>query len=343
MNRLQKYFDQKVVVVTGASAGVGRAVVRKLAEGGASIGLLARGADGLEGAKREVEEAGGRGLVLSTDVADFNQIEAAAQAVEDQFGPIDIWINNAMVSMYSPFWKIKPDEYKHITEVTYLGQVYGTMAALKRMKPRDHGAIVQVGSALALRSIPLQSAYCGAKHAVAGFTESIRSELIHEKSNVHITIVDLPGVNTPQFEWTKNRMPNKPRPTGKIYQPEVAAEAIVYAAEHPERKRVLVGFPTVESTTVEKIAPGMLDHYLSKAAWEGAQLPEKADPNQPDNFWEPVHGDFGAHGPFDQQAHSHSAQVWATTHRGSLLAALAGVGIGVAAVALGIGRNHDGA
>lgn len=325
----------KVAVVTGASGGVGRAVVRMLARKGYSIGLLARGRDGLEGARRDVEELGGRGLVLPTDVANNEQIEAAAEAVEREFGHIELWVNNAMVSMYAPFWKIGPDEYKHMTDVTYLGQVYGTMAALKRMRPRDRGTIVQVGSALAHRSIPLQSAYCGAKHAVAGFTESIRSELIHEKSNVHIVIVHLPGVNTTQFEWTKNRMPHKPRPTGTIFQPEVAADAIIFASEHPERKKVLVGYPTVESTVGEKFIPGTLDHYLAHAAWEGSQLPEPADPTKPDNFWEPLKGDHGSHGPFDDKAWSHSPQLWATKHRTGLLVALAGASLGAAAVAVG--------
>ena len=323
----------RVAVVTGASGGVGRALVRQLARKGFHIGLLARGRDGLEGARRDVEQLGGRGLVLPTDVANNDQIEAAAEAVEREFGAIDLWVNNAMVSMYAPFWEIGPDEYKHINEVTYLGQVYGTMAALKRMRPRNSGTIVQVGSALAHRSIPLQSAYCGAKHAIAGFTESLRSELIHEKSNVHITIVHLPGVNTTQFTWTKNRMPHKPRPTGTIFQPEVAAEAIVFAAEHPKRKKVLVGYPTVESTVGEKFIPGVLDHYLADAAWEGAQLPEPADPNKPDNFWESVPGDHGSHGPFDGKARAFSPQLWATENRGALFAGLLGVGMGLAAYA----------
>lgn len=331
----------RVAVVTGASGGVGRAVVRKLAEKGYSIGLLSRGTDGLEGARRDVEERGGRGLVLPTDVARHEQIEAAADAVEKEFGPIDLWINDAMVSMYAPFWEIGPDEYAHITNVTYLGQVYGTMAALKRMRPRNRGTIVQVGSALAKRSIPLQSAYCGAKHAIAGFTESVRSELIHEKSAVKITMVDLPGVNTTQFEWTKNRMPHKPRPTGAIFQPEVAAGAIVFAAEHPWRKKVIVGLPAWEAVVGEKFIPGLLDHYLAHAAWEGSQLPEPADPHHRDNFWEPLPGDHGSHGPFDAVAKRHSGQLWATEHRAGLLAAVVGVGVGATLAAMEL-RNHHG-
>ena len=332
--------DGKVVVVTGASGGVGRALVRKLGEKGCKLGLLARGKDGLEGALRDVERSGGRGLVCETDVAQPDRVEAAAESVERELGPIDVWINNAMVSMYSPFWEIGPEEYKHITEVTYLGQVYGTMSALKRMKPRDRGVIVQVGSALAHRSIPLQSAYCGAKHAIAGFTESIRSELIHEKSNVRITIVHLPGVNTTQFEWTKNRLPHKPRPTGPIFQPEVAADGIIFAAENPGRKKVVVGLPTLEAIVGEKFIPGLLDHYLAHAAWEGAQLPEPADPNHRDNFWEPLPGDHGSHGPFDSQAREHSPQLWATRHRAGLLA-LAGAGVGAAVYAAMRGGNGE--
>ena len=326
--------DPKTFVVTGASAGVGRAVVRRLAERYRSrlrIGLLARGRDGLEAAMHEVEELGGKAAFCVTDVADYAQVETAAAFVEKEFGPIDVWINNAMVSMYAPFWEISAEEYKHITEVTYLGQVYGTMAALKRMRPRDHGTIVQVGSALAQRSIPLQSAYCGAKHAIAGFTESIRSELIHEKSSVQITIVHLPGVNTTQFEWTKNRMPHEPRPTGPIYQPEVAAEGIVFAAEHPERKKVIVGMPALQAIVGEKFIPGTLDHYLAHAAWEGSQLPQPKDPNKPDNFWQPIAGDRGSHGPFDAQSRNRSAQLWATEHRTGLFATLLGIGLGAAA------------
>jgi short-subunit dehydrogenase len=296
------------------------------------IALLARGMGGLDAARHEVESTGGKAITLPADVADAAQVEAAAQKTEQEFGPIDLWINNAMVSMYSPFWEISPEEYKHITEVTYLGQVYGTMSALKRMMPRDRGTIVQVGSALAHRSIPLQSAYCGAKHAVAGFTESIRAELIHQNSNVQITIVDLPGVNTPQFEWTLNRMPNEPRPTGPIYEPEVAAEAIVFAAEHPQRKRLLVGMPTVESTIGEKFVPGLLDHYLAHAAWEGAQTSTRADHHKPNNFWKPLPGDFGARGKFTAQARGHSVQLWVTKNR-RLLTALAAAGVAALAAA----------
>ncbi len=288
-----------------------------------------------------MEERGGRGLVLPADVAHYDQVEAAAEAVESQLGPIDLWINDAMVSMYAPFWEIGPEEYAHITNVTYLGQVYGTMAALKRMRRRGHGTILQVGSALAHRSIPLQSAYCGAKHAIAGFTESIRSELIHEKSKINITTVLLPGVNTTQFDWTLNRMPHKPRPSGTIYQPEVAADAIVFTAEHPQRKRVLLGYPTVEAVVGEKFIPGALDHYLAHAAWEGSQLPQPADRDKPNNFWKPLPGDHGSHGPFDNKAWSQSAQLWAAKHRTGLWAGLAVIGVGLAAMAVRGGRNGE--
>ncbi|HSV14663.1 MAG TPA: SDR family oxidoreductase [Tepidisphaeraceae bacterium] len=327
----------RVIVVTGASGGVGRAVVRQLGQQRAKIGLLARGRDALEGAKRDVEQAGGEGLVLPTDVSQFDQVEAAAKAVEERFGPIDVWINDAMVSMYSPFMQMKPEEFKHIVEVTFLGQVYGTRCALQRMVPRDRGVIIQVGSALAYRSIPLQSAYCASKHAIGGFTESVRSELIHMKSNVRISMVNLPGVNTTQFEWTKNNLPHKPRPTGPIFQPEVAADAICWTIDH-DRRQVDVGWPTVEAVVGEKLIPGTLDHYLAHAAWEGAQLPEPADPNHKDNFWQPLPGDHGSHGPFDAQAKEHSTQLWATKHRTGLLFAAAGL---VAAAGFAVARRND--
>ena len=236
-----------VAVVTGASGGVGRATVRMLGDRGAKVVLLARGRDGLEGAKGDVESRGGRALAVPTDVSQFDQVQAAADAAEREFGPIDLWINNAMVSMYSPFMKMLPEEFRHIVEVTFLGNVYGTKCALQRMMPRDRGVIIQVGSALAFRSIPLQSAYCASKHAIQGFTESIRSELIHQKSNVRVSVVNMPALNTTQFVWTKNKMPHKARPTGTIFQPEVAAEAILFAAEH-NRREIMVGYTTVEAT-----------------------------------------------------------------------------------------------
>lgn len=320
----------EVVVVTGASAGVGRATVREFARHGARLGLIARGLDGLNAARREVEQLGGQALVLQADVADSNQVEAAAQRVEDTFGPIDIWVNDAMTSVFAPFKDLKPEEFRRVTEVTYLGCVYGTMAALKRMLARDRGCIVQVGSALAYRSIPLQAPYCGAKHAIRGFTDSIRSELIHDGSHVRITMVQLPGVNTPQFEWVKNELPHRPQPVPPIYQPEVPASAIYWAAHH-DRRELFVGISAAKAIIGNKFLPGALDHYLAHAAFSGQQTAEPRDPHQRYNLWEPVPGDHGAHGPFDKRARRVSPQLWATQHRSWLLSigtALAGLAAG---------------
>jgi short-subunit dehydrogenase len=322
-----------VIVITGASGGLGRATARLLATRGAKIVLLARGKDGLEGAKSDVQERGGSAIAVQTDVSQYEQVRAAADAAEREFGPIDLWINNAMVSMYSPFTKMTPEEFRHIVEVTFLGQVYGTHCALQRMMQRDRGVIIQVGSALAFRSIPLQSAYCASKHAIQGFTESIRSELIHQESRVRVSIVNMPALNTTQFTWTKNKMPHKARPTGTIFQPEVAADAILFAAEN-DRREIMVGYTTVEATLGEKVIPGTLDRYLAKAAWDGAMLPEASDPNQPDNFWEPLSGDHGSHGHFDKLARRFSVQLWASKHRNALLGGLVTVGAGLATAAL---------
>ncbi len=302
----------EVVVITGASAGVGRATVRAFAKRGAHIGLLARGSDGLEGARQDVEKAGGIPLVLPADVSDPEAVEEAARAVEEEFGPIDIWVNDAMTSVFSPFKKMTPQEYKRVTEVTYLGYVYGTMSALKRMLPRDRGIIIQVGSALAYRGIPLQSAYCGAKHAIQGFTESVRCELIHDGSNVKITMVQMPALNTPQFGWVKSRLPHKAQPVPPIYQPEVAAEAIYWAA-HNSMREVNVGLPTSIILWGNKFVPGLGDIYLAKTGYESQQTDEPADPNRPNNLWAPVPGDHGAHGDFDKRAHDVSPQLWATS------------------------------
>jgi NAD(P)-dependent dehydrogenase (short-subunit alcohol dehydrogenase family) len=310
---------RQVVVITGASAGVGRATVRAFALQQARIGLLARGRDGLEAARKEAEERGGEGLVVPTDVADPDQVEAAAQAVEERFGPIDIWVNNAMVSVLSPVKWMTPAEYRRVTEVTYLGYVYGTLAALKRMLPRDRGVIVQVGSALAYRSIPLQSAYCGAKHAVRGFTESLRSELIHDGSKVRVTMVQLPAVNTPQFSWIKSRMPRHPRPVPPVYQPEIIAKAIVWAAYH-DRRELSVGFPTVKAILGDKLIPGLLDHYLARVGYEAQQTDLPFDSNRPNNLYEPLSGDHGAHGRFDEGARRSSVQLWANMNRAWLVA-----------------------
>jgi NAD(P)-dependent dehydrogenase (short-subunit alcohol dehydrogenase family) len=323
----------EVVVVTGASAGVGRAIVRRFAADGARIALLARGRDGLEAARREVEAAGGQALVFPTDVADAAQVEAAAAAAEERFGPIDIWINNAMASVFSPVHKMEPEEYRRVTEVTYLGSVYGIMAALRRMRPRDAGCIVQVGSALAYRGIPLQSAYCAAKHAVQGFLDSLACELIHDGSAVHVTHVHLPAVNTPQFGWVKSRLPNKAQPVPPIFTPELMAEAIHWAA-HQRRREVWVGMPVVKAILGNRMAPGLLDQYLASVGYEGQQTDEPEDPNRPHNLWEPVPGDHGAAGRFGDRASGWSGQLWATRHRGLLACGLlAAAGTALAALA----------
>jgi short-subunit dehydrogenase len=310
----------EVVIVTGASAGVGRATVRRFARERAWIGLIGRGRDGLEGARREVEAAGGRALVLPLDVAQADQVEGAAAQVEETFGPIDIWINNAMTSVFSPVKWLQADEVRRVTEVTYLGYVYGTLAALRRMLPRNRGTIVQVSSALAYRAIPLQSAYCGAKHAIKGFTESLWSELIHDRSRVHVTMVHLPAVNTPHFNWVRSRLPCHPQPVPPIYQPEVPAEAIYWAAHH-RRRELTVGWSAVKAIAGEKAIPGVLDHYLARVGYDAQQTDLPADPNRRDNLYEPFPGDVGAHGIFDERAIPQSVQLWANTHLGWLAAA----------------------
>lgn len=313
----------EVVVITGASAGVGRATAQVFARHGARIGLIARGVQRLEAAQREVEEVGGQALVLAADVADAAAVEAAADAVEREFGPIDIWINNAMATVFAPFDAVTPEEFKRVTEVTYLGAVYGTMAALRRMKPRNRGVILQVGSALAYRSIPLQSAYCGAKHGLVGFTDSIRSELIHDQSKIHLTVVHLPALNTPQFDWSRSKMPRRAQPVPPIYQPEVAAEAIYWAA-HQRRREVSVGVPTFIATQGQKLAPGIGDRYLAKTAYGAQQTTEPRERDRPDNLFSPVAGDAGVHGRFNDRAHRRSLQFLANRHR-ALLALTAAV------------------
>lgn len=319
--------EREVVVITGASAGVGRALARAFGDRGARVGLIARGVDGLEAARREIEEAGGEALVLPADVSDPDALEAAAAAVEEQFGPIDIWINNAMVSVFSPVKEMKPDEYRRVTEVTYLGYVYGTLAALKRMLPRDKGTIVLVGSALAYRGIPLQSAYCGAKHAIQGFMDSLRAELIHDGSNVHVTMVQLPAVNTPQFSWVKSRLPNKPQPVPPIYQPELIADAIIWAA-YARRREVYVGGMTTVAIVGDKLSSTAGDYYLARTGYEAQQTDEPVSRDRQDNLWEPVPGDHGAHGSFDAKASTWSWQLWGTMHRTVLLGMAAGASAG---------------
>jgi len=320
----------EVVVVTGASAGLGRAIVRAFAGEGAYIGLLARGRDGLEGARREVEALGAKALVIPVDVADAEAVEQAAETIEQEFGPIDVWINNAMVSVFSPVKMITPAEYKRVTEVTYLGVVYGTLAALKRTLPRDHGVIIQVGSALAYRGIPLQSAYCAAKHAIQGFHDSLRSELIHDKSKVRVTMVQLPAMNTPQFSWVKSRLPRKPQPVPPIYEPEIGAAAVLFAAHH-DRREMYVGYPTVQAIVGDKIAPGFADWYLARNGYDAQQTDEPVETDRRDNLWEPVAGDHGAHGTFGDRATASSPQLWLSKNRNWL--ALAGAGL--AGVVLG--------
>lgn len=299
------------------------------------MGLLARGVKGLEGAQRDAEKLGGAALVLPTDVAIPAQVEAAAQKVEATYGPIDIWINGAMVSVFSPLKDITFEEFHRVTEVTYLGTVYGTMAALKRMLPRNKGSIVQVGSALSYRSIPLQSAYCGAKHAIRGFTDSLRCELLHDQSKVWVTMVQLPAVNTPQFSWVKSRLPRKPQPVPPIYQPEIPAEAIYWAAHH-RRRELFVGMSALKAIQGNKLAPAVLDRYLASHAYSSQQTDQPHDPHHPDNLWEPVDGenglDYGAHGEFDTRARSSSPELWASKNRewlGVVAATVLGAGLGL--------------
>jgi NAD(P)-dependent dehydrogenase (short-subunit alcohol dehydrogenase family) len=311
----------RVAVVTGASSGVGRATARAFAALGARIGLLARGRDGLEAARVETERAGGAALVLPVDVADPEAVDAAAEVVEREFGPIDVWVNNAMLSVYVPVAELEPDEIRRVTETTYLGTVHGTITALRRMLGRDRGVIVQVGSALAYRAIPLQAAYCGAKHAIQGFTESLRTELLHDRSNVRVTMVQLPALNTPHFSVVRSRLPRHPQPVPPIYQPEVAAEAIVWAADNPERRELWVGGPTVRTILADRIVPGLLDRYLARTGYEAQQTDSPVDPGRPDNLWEPLPGDRGMHGVFDARARDRSLQLWLTTHRPAVVAA----------------------
>src|ERR671930_597114 len=325
--------DGKVVVVTGASAGVGRATARAFGERGAAVGLVARGEDGLEAAAREVRAAGGRALVPPADVAHADEVMAAAERVEAELGPIDVWVNDAMASIFAPVREIAPDEMRRVTEVTYLGQVHGTMAALRHMLPRDRGTIVNVGSVLAYRGIPLQAAYCGAKHAVRGFTDSLRTELMHEKRNVRVISIHLPGLNTTQFAMVRLRMPRRPRPVAPVYQPEVAAEAIVWAAQHPRRRELWVGASTVMTIVGNRVAPGLADRYLARTAYDSQQTDEPAGPERErtDYLDAPLPGDRGSHGEFDAEAKDRSPQLWLAEHRRAIAAA---AGAGAAAAVL---------
>lgn len=305
---------QETVVVTGASAGLGRAIAIEFGRHGAQVALLARSEEGLANAKREVEVAGGKAVTIPTDVADAAAVESAAALVEQELGPIDVWVNNAMASVFSPVKEMKPEEYKRVTDVTYLGVVYGTLAALKRMLPRNRGSIVQIGSALAYRSIPLQSAYCASKHAIAGFTDSLRCELLHDRSKVKLTMVQMPALNTPQFDWVKSRLDRRAQPVPPIFQPEVGARA-VYSAAHSGRREVYVGSSTVGAIVGQKIVPSLLDRYLGRTGYASQQTSEPESPDRPNNLWEAVWNHHTTHGRFDSKSSPHSYELWADLHR----------------------------
>jgi NAD(P)-dependent dehydrogenase (short-subunit alcohol dehydrogenase family) len=318
-----------VVVVTGASGGIGRAVAEAFGARGDRVAVLARGQAGLDAACKEITQRGGEAHAISVDTADADAVDAAAEEVESRWGPIDVWVNVAFASVFSPFDQISPAEFKRVTEVSYLGYVYGTMAALTRMKQRDRGTIVQVGSALAYRGIPLQSAYCGAKHAIQGFHESLRCELLHTHSGIKVTMVQMPAVNTPQFSWVLSRLPHHAQPVPPIYQPEVAARAVVFAADHPGRREYWVGASTAATLAANAIAPGLLDRYLGRTGFSSQQTDQPRDPDQPANLWEPADGtggrDFGSHGAFDSKAKPRSAQLWLSHHHGVVGAAVGAV------------------
>jgi NAD(P)-dependent dehydrogenase (short-subunit alcohol dehydrogenase family) len=326
----------RLVVVTGASGGIGRATAQLFAARGDTVALLARGASGLEGARRDVEALGGTASTYVVDTADAHALDVVADQVEEEHGAIDVWVNVAFTSVFARFVDIEPEEFERVTAVTYLGYVNGTRSALRRMRPRDRGTIVQVGSTLAYRGIPLQSAYCGAKHATQGFHESLRTELLHEGSRVRVTMVQMPAVNTPQFSWVLSRLPRQAQPVPPIYQPEVAARAVVYAADHPSRREYWVGGTTAATLLVNAVAPGLLDRYLARTGFDAQQTPQRKPDGQPANLWEPADGedgrDYGAHGQFDDRAHAHSAQVWASQHHRTL--AVVGTGVVAGAVAL---------
>ena len=327
----------EVVVVTGASSGVGRAIAHAFAKRGAHIGLLARGERGLGDTVAEVQRLGGKAIAVPTDVADHEAVERAAARVEAEFGPIDIWVNDAMATVFARFVDTEPEEFKRATEVTYLGAVYGTMAALKRMVARDQGVIVQVGSALSYRAIPLQAAYCASKFAIRGFTDSIRTELLHDKSNVRITMVQLPGVNTTQFNWCRSKLPNHPMPVPPIYQPEIPAEAVYWAAHH-RRRELWVGYSAVQAILGNKLAPSFADWYLAKTGFKGQQMQDRpVSPDRPNNLYEPVQDKAATHGIFDTQAKTRSPQLWAATHR-PIVAGAVGIAVAAAAATIRLAR-----
>ena len=331
--------EHPVIVVTGASAGIGHASAELFASRGARVALLARGEVGLDGAQKAIEHAGGEAIAIPTDMADFDQVNVAASTIEDRLGEIDVWVNVAFASAFAPFCELSAEEFRRVTEVSYLGFVHGTMAALSRMRDRDRGTIVQVGSALGARAIPLQSAYCGAKHAINGFTESLRCELLHDKSNVRVTLVQMPAVNTPQFSWVLSRLPRHPQPVPPIYQPEVAARAVVYAAEHPQRKQYWVGASTVATLVAQKFMPALLDRYLGYTGYKSQQTDE-ASPDHVDNLWHPADGrggtDYGAHGIFDERSHNRCVELFVSQH---VKAVLSGTLVSAAAVRLAGARG----
>ncbi|MBD3009691.1 SDR family oxidoreductase [Streptomyces sp. 5-10] len=329
----RKRHGPQIVVVTGASAGVGRATAHAFAARGATVALLARGARGLEAAAQDVRAAGGRPLPIGVDVSDAQAVDAAAARVERELGPIDVWVNAAFATVFAPVQEVEAEEFDRVTRVTYLGFVHGTQAALRHMVPRNRGTIVQVGSALAHRGVPLQSAYCAAKHAIQGFHESLRCELLHDRSRVRVTMVHLPGVNTPQFSWVLSRLPRHPQPMPPIYQPEVAARGILYAADHPGRREYWVGGSTAATLIGNRFAPGLIDRYLARTGYSSQQTDRPRDPDRPTNLWAPADSadgrDYGSHGAFDDRTTSRSTQLWASQHRGLLAA------VGAAAGAVG--------
>jgi short-subunit dehydrogenase len=324
----EQNFKDKTVVITGASAGLGRAIVREFAKQGANVALIARGEDGLNAAVKEVETLGGKAKAYPTDIADPDAVEAAAAAIEADFGGIDVWVNNAMNSVFGEFKELDVKDFRRVTEVTYLGQVYGTQSALKRMLPKDKGTIILVGSALAYRGIPLQSAYCGAKHGILGFFESLRAELVHQKSNVKLSMAQLPGMNTTQFGFVKSYLPNKPKPMGAVYQPEAAARAIVANALQHQRE-IMVGYPTLQTILGNKFLPWFLDYFLGKTGIDGQQTPVPADPNRKDNLYEPIPGDHGAHGNFEGSSWAANPNFWIGTQRVLFTGAIALMATGI--------------
>ena len=318
--------ERRVVVITGGSAGAGRAAARAFAHHGYQVALLARGVERLEAAASEVEAAGVRALAVPTDGADADAVEAAATRIEETLGPIDVWVNSAMTSVFSPVAKLEADEVRRVSEVTYLGSVNGILTALRRMRPRDRGTIVQVGSALAYRAIPLQASYCASKHAIRGFVDSLRCELIHDRSGIRITSVHMPALNTPQFGWVRSRLPFHPQPVPPIYQPEVAARAIVWAAEHP-RREYWVGYPTVGTIVANALMPGVLDRYLAKTNFQAQQTDMPVDPGRVDNLEAPAPGTQAAHGIFDDKAKDRSLQSTLSMRRRLTVGAASGAAL----------------